>query len=333
MSKKLVVHRYTNLPPHPGIGDFLRGTLWLEHFSDKFEYRVVVDWSQHPCHFCFEPSTKEVYSHLPCHDLLNCEFDNLIHLLKTQDVVVVRSNFYQPWGLDYKKVIRPETIKAVRAQMTPSFVMRYHIQKQQIQLQLFPGQYDVVHIRMKDQDFSTLPDCSSLEEMLLRNRLLFQSPVLLLTSSAPLKNYITTLQPLWKSTSSNPIHLGMDPETLKNIQPSYVEVLETMTEFFLLSEARQIYSFSSYIWGSGFSHQCAIIYEVPLRQFQFMIPEPPSIQNKIKSESKNTKTLPFSKFLNPSIQNEIKCESKNTKTLPFSKFLNPSISRIIRKMK
>jgi hypothetical protein len=59
-------------------------------------------------------------------------------------------------------------------------------------------------------------------------------------------------------------HLG------ESVNPDDNAVMETMLDFYLMSNAFQIISFSPYNWGSGFSQWCSVLYKIPYTQIQVL---------------------------------------------------------------
>jgi hypothetical protein len=59
-------------------------------------------------------------------------------------------------------------------------------------------------------------------------------------------------------------HLG------ESVDPSDQAIMETLLDFYLMSNAFQIIGFSPYNWGSGFSQWCSILYNIPFVQIQVL---------------------------------------------------------------
>ena len=58
------------------------------------------------------------------------------------------------------------------------------------------------------------------------------------------------------------MHLGEQADN------SDVGLIDTLVDFFIMSNASRIISFSPYNWGSGFSQWCSILHNIPFFQFQ-----------------------------------------------------------------
>ena len=72
-----------------------------------------------------------------------------------------------------------------------------------------------------------------------------------------LKNLFTNIY----ITNNLPIHLGsLDDNNIEN------KIKDTLVDLLFMSQAKQIYSFSQYAHGSGFSYEISKIYNIPIKK-------------------------------------------------------------------
>ena len=64
------------------------------------------------------------------------------------------------------------------------------------------------------------------------------------------------------TTNTEPIHLGDSP-----IEDIELSCIDTLYDWWLLSQSSSIVSLSVYFWGSGFSTQASVLNDIPLQQY------------------------------------------------------------------
>ena len=158
-----------------------------------------------------------------------------------------------------------ETAKQyMRKILEPTNEMNDIIQQTMTQLSISTKKYNVIHIRSGD---SYLINKNSIFNNSYINKLIanikqvvsndINSNYLLIADNNDVKNIIKTYFPNFKTLNKPITHFGegvvLEEEKVKN----------TLIDFYLLSHSNNIFSYSSYKHGSGFSYWCAKTYNIP----------------------------------------------------------------------
>ncbi|MFA7062271.1 MAG: hypothetical protein WC156_15810 [Pedobacter sp.] len=121
--------------------------------------------------------------------------------------------------------------------------------------------YCVVHMRMGDHTFGANISVSPTVEAYLREFILpkWGRDVLLMSDNSAIKELLSAKFSVM-CLANTPVHLGQcgDKESPRN------GVLDALLDFHLMARSEEIYQYSVYPWGSGFSDMCSRIYDVPL---------------------------------------------------------------------
>jgi hypothetical protein len=234
-----VVHCYRDDGVHMGLGDFLRGSIAAADFCLRRGLEFKCNYSAHRLRdFLVASDAKEREPKIIVgHDVI-AEHD--------------REILTNMWP---RQELLPGTLELVRQHcLTPTAEFEAFLVRRMSELGLEPKNYDVVHVRTGDRalvegvttDATTSIWSQVAKHVPTQNYLLSDSSQLLRQHQGA----------GGKTTSTFPSHLGF-PQTPEAIR-------DTLLDVFLLARARRIYQFSCYDWGSGFSGQIALLYEVPL---------------------------------------------------------------------
>lgn len=250
-------HHCCNMPQtdtsnYWGIGDVLRGTMQLFMLSKKLEFNYYVDTSLHPMSQFLMPTENpfEELIHENRHNIYMVSFDvNLEeHIQSLNDGVhyfFTNSDITIPFDDEcktfLKHILRP--IKSLQKEVTKLSQLR---------------PYEVMHFRLGDTElvngkFNTSTNTlMHILDLIKANRSEYDiliSDSLSLKMNQLVQNEIYVLQ-------TTPSHLGRstDPEAIK----------DTLIDFFLLTGATRIKTYSCYHWTSGFVYWAHQIYDIPL---------------------------------------------------------------------
>jgi hypothetical protein len=168
---------------------------------------------------------------------------------------------------NYSNWFEKGSFQDVQTYIKPSSELQTFIQETLKLLNLSPGKFIVFHIRCGDEDFKEVNDMRVVD-FLKRVRekigiIRFQrAPILVLSSCQPLLEKIRSIPNLYM-TGFKPIHVAHEVENPQALK-------ETLTEFYLMSFAKKIYSMSGLGFGkgiSGFSHKAAKVFNIPYAHF------------------------------------------------------------------
>lgn len=289
---KRIVHiyqeTYANNVHATGLGDFLRGCFFVTQFCRKhdFESRIVV---AHPmADFLEQFRRSNRFASLPfvkmftSSNLLHSVFDKNGYI---EDFVLVEDREKDYIGyLNELPVVHGATVYAyniffpiraisqqdkemLRALMRPTMEMQQYVEHTLHLLGLVPLQYIIIHIRSGDihllqgsSKFSALYVNiikDEIQQIIFNNK---DKRVLLIADNLDIKRLMQNVFPgriccLFKEIT----HLGegvlLEREQIKN----------TLLDFYLMRYSHFIFSMTIYDHGSGFSHWCAALYDIPFR--------------------------------------------------------------------
>ena len=226
-----------------GLGDYLRGTIYLHQQSKINNFNLQVCFSHHSLsHFLYSPSFRSIQE---CEDA-KYFFEGVIDFTHVENIF---TNIFHTFPVD------DDTIQFVREKC---LCPRINFQKKLDNLEL-PLIYNVIHVRSGDACFtqmnnSHLEKCINIIESLDRENTIIVSDSVLLQNTLAEKFNLAQL-------GGKKIHLGKTYDSTDAHE-------STLIEFFVLLNASKIYQISAYSWGSGFSTYASILGKVSLVSFK-----------------------------------------------------------------
>lgn len=152
--------------------------------------------------------------------------------------------------------------KYMRTILEPVLEVKLEVNNILEELELVRKEFSVIHIRsgdkyLKQSTCKFNPDYINKLLFAINERIDVNKKYLLISDNNQIKNIILTRFPDMKAVVKEITHFGegqvLEEEKVKN----------TLIDFYLLSLTREIFSFSSYKHGSGFSYWCAKTYDIP----------------------------------------------------------------------
>jgi hypothetical protein len=264
-----------------GFGDFLRGCYYLIQYCEEKNYTCEIDLSQHLLSFFLKNSGDikitdtniTIYKFTDINADLSIENNNKIvykvnnnyELLKTylNDQEIVDNNLLFVYVNSFP--LYPLSLlqkKKMRFFLEPSEDMVSICQEILKRIELFNQPFSIIHIRWGDEyliENENKFDGKKLNLLKKEIDLILSSSTkyLLIADNNTIKKYIIRLYPFFKTYFKEITHFGegiiLEKEKVKN----------TMIDFYLMTYAQHIFSFSCYLHGSGFSKWCAETYDIP----------------------------------------------------------------------
>lgn len=271
--KKKVIQIYLNdrkrVEKHTyhGLGDYLRGCIFLYNWCKSNGYELGIDFSRHSLSahlecLTFSGSKSDDFPH--CWDLNKIK-KYMWEKLQKQDTVHVFSN-----GELNNEELSDDTKDFIKKHaLTPNNNMQKLIERAKFELGLHIKQFIVMHVRLGDS-FLVWRESNEIKPEIMKKLVSHMSEasklgkVLVLSDSATFIKNVSSLElPNVFTTISygTPAHIGHHSFTSLQMQL-------TLLDFFLMTESSRIDQFSVYNWASGFSDWCSRIYDVPLRIFK-----------------------------------------------------------------
>jgi hypothetical protein len=158
--------------------------------------------------------------------------------------------------------------KFILSKLLPNEMMQNVIKERLIRLELISKRFAVIHIRSGDKyllNNGTLNTfvVKKIVGMLSKN-MKEGTKYLILSDNNHIKFLLKKVFPQLVIQLTKITHLG------ESVNPDDDAVMETLLDFYLMSNAFQIISFSPYNWGSGFSQWCSVLYKIPYTQIQVL---------------------------------------------------------------
>lgn len=271
-----VIHRYlqklkTN-PNPPGLADFLRGTITLYQYSNKYGYTLKVDTSSHPLFKVLdvpehinevcdpEEDTHEIIYPIVYNDMPKM-LDDLFS--RGSDInIITHAYFLETQNMS-------EEYNFIKSLLTPNAKLRELITNIQSDLSIDVSKpYITIHVRTGDESLvNNIADSTNTTHAVesISKYIANMNPVkqvLLITDSREVKD---RLKNTYATVPCNPVHIGM-----LNTENLIDDLYSTLAEFLLMSRSSEIHCISRWVTSSGFSSICAKVYEIPYKQYGLM---------------------------------------------------------------
>jgi hypothetical protein len=158
--------------------------------------------------------------------------------------------------------------KIILNKLLPNSFMQSRINERLSHLELVVKRFAVIHIRSGDRYLLNNGNLNSLVVKkivgTLSKNMKEGTKYLILSDNNHIKLLLKKVFPQVVIRLTKIAHLG------ESVNPEDEAVMETLMDFYLMSNAFQIISFSPYNWGSGFSKWCSVLYKIPYTQIQVL---------------------------------------------------------------
>lgn len=273
-NEKYCIHKYlinckTN-PQPPGFADFLRGTIALYNFSQKYNYKLYID-GQHPL-FNYLNKNKnilnketemdtEIEEYLP-----PLSYDSIYEQLENKfksgiSFSALTNSFYNlhNGNLENYGEITPECSRFLKDILSPTIEVENklnHIFNDVYKINL-NSQFIVIHLRFGDKFIQDNVYNDYLYNLYYNKINSFDKnkKYILITDSKEIGTKLKLNIPELLYWDNNKIHMG-------TLNKEYSYILDTMVDFFIISKSNEIFSN-----GSGFSTINSIIYNIKYNIF------------------------------------------------------------------
>lgn len=276
--------KYTNGAAQ-GLGDYIRGCFCLMQISSLLRLEFDMDLTNHPMskYLLQEENNNVKYNvnyetiakyaninYIPINSKIFkkdsirffSEFINNMNSLDCENFFTFCNSL--PIFDNYKEMGR----YFIRNKLAPNELMQENINAAFTNLGLKPKQFAVIHIRSGDKymlkNNHLNPFVIKKITSILAKNMKLGTKYLILSDNNEIKLLLKRIFPQVIIQITNIVHLG------ESVNPSEQGVMETLLDFYIMSNAFQIISFSPYNWGSGFSQWCATLYNIPFIQFQVL---------------------------------------------------------------
>ena len=274
----IVIHSYLpklkTIPQPPGLADFLRGSIALYQYSKKYGFKLYFDKDIHPIfnylkpspYFISDESNMEVQEILPPNSYQNIDKMICDQFESGKSFSLITNAFYSKdndgnlvnfgeieydFKIFFKNLLQPNFL--LENKLFFVFDRYYNIDPY--------SNYKVIHLRLGDNYIFDNNSFNNDElKQILKNKIYNvlirdQFQYILITDCDSIGNEFKNMYPTLAYLSNNKTHLG----DFKKIN---CDISDTLIDFFILSRAKEIISYSIYNLPSGFSKINSIIFDI-----------------------------------------------------------------------
>ena len=257
-----------------GLGDLMRGTVYLHHLSKRMNFKLIVDTQLHPTSHVLVSCTHEYSNYVienrskiihainlgENNPLIVNSIQNHLKQVNNHNPIMITTNHNH----NVPALLSAECKQFMRSILLPNDAFKTYFNDMRNAFKI-PEQYSIIHIRVGDHDLVTRSSIIANYRILhgIVHRELKTTPNLfIITDSLRFKYYLKrALDPVLKDRiiKTTPIHLSY-----ANKHTDIERIKETLFDFMLLTNATVIKTHSAYGWVSGFVHWVSHIFNVPL---------------------------------------------------------------------
>jgi hypothetical protein len=158
--------------------------------------------------------------------------------------------------------------KFILSKLLPNEMMQSAVKERLTRLELISKRFAVIHIRSGDKYLLNNGTLNTFVVKkiigILSKNMKEGTKYLILSDNNQIKLLLKKVFPQVVTKLTKITHLG------ECVKPEDDAIMETLLDFYLMSNAFQIISFSPYNWGSGFSQWCGVLYKIPYTHIQVL---------------------------------------------------------------
>lgn len=239
-----------------GLGDVLRGTIQLYILSKKMGFKLYVDTSLHPVSKYLEPSenpfsafiqgNKDKIRMVPANEDLEAQINRL-----SEDISFFFTNAHINGEID------DDCKRFIKNILRPNDTLRKEIKKT-----VKSDSYNIMHFRLGDDELvHNIKNIPAYTQNKVLNLIKANKSIndILMSDSLSLKMNREVLNEI-NVIETIPVHLGRSTD--------HNSIKDTLIDFFILTTASKIKTYTSYEWISGFVYWAHKIYDIPLMKME-----------------------------------------------------------------
>lgn len=272
-----------------GIGDFLRGSVYLTYLCKLLNVNFDVHFLNHPLsmHFMNQENeyesmkSNEIYAYIDKMEDRNAFIINFINMLNQchSEIAYVYCNYDPRFDIENLKYgIIHHARNIIIPKMEPTENVLVMMDKKLAEINLKRKQYNVIHIRLGDhymigekqyRKFNLKQLKAIFKTHVnfiihdIRSKLNKNQKYIIVGDNSFAKMIISNIFNNVHQFNTAIIHLG---EKTNFIPMNERTIIDTFIDFCIIRHSLSVVSYSAYGHGSGFSKQCAHIYDIPFQQ-------------------------------------------------------------------
>jgi len=272
-------YKYLNDEHVTGFGDFIRCCFFIIQFTEKYNIKVNFHINEHPIKNYLSYFENQVYvessmsKKIPFLKIKNYIYKNYNNIITYQykdiDKIIINYINYLPIynGNVYiylinhpdESLIKNHHTEKVAEILKPNDYLYNKIMFSMDKLKLNKSNFKVIHIRYEDDE-----NCKNTNNRIMYILNIIKSIILktdddifLISNKKFIKARLIQEIPKIKTIFNNTTHIACRETNNEE------NLINTLQDFYIMSNSNYIYSFSAYIHGSGFSKWCAVTYNIP----------------------------------------------------------------------
>lgn len=260
---KVVNHVYrttcSTVRQPPGFGDYLRGTISLAILSLENGFDLRLDFSQHPIGKFLRNKPTSLGSPESVVEFFNERTSFLLEFienLKDDQTVSITTNLEPDEGK-----INNDVRKLIREQLAFNTLIEESASR--LSKEISDENFAILHVRVEDQHSRT--DNVEIKQLYKYTEInlipSWGNRLAVLSNNKGVKWALSAKFGL-PFIDTGTVHLG-------ECNSADSDIRDTLIDFVLMSRASAIFSYSAYIWKSGFSKWCASLNNVPFVEIRF----------------------------------------------------------------
>lgn len=266
-----------------GIGDLFRGSIYLTYLCRLLNVAFDIHLLNHPLHICFANQENEyesmnpdkVYAYI---DKPNRRHQHLIDFINElnachEEIAYVYCNYDPRFDIENPKygiIIHARNI--IIPKIKPTELVLNLMDKKLAEINIQRKQYKIIHVRLGDH-FMIESERKYTKDVFqvhisylikdIQTKLNENEKYIILGDNHIARNIIAQKFNNVLLLKSEIIHLG---EKNNLIKMNELTLMDTFIDFCIIQHSLSVVSYSVYAHGSGFSKQCAHIYDIPFEQ-------------------------------------------------------------------
>ena len=248
------VNVYSLMNNKQGIGDYIRGCFCMLQIARKKNIPFDMDISTHAAQRWFKPTTRYPYRRLEQINHGDCNRPDRLKYIESK--LEKANGLYTFFSNEFP--VAPITMEEkifIRNKLLPSDEMKDYVQHTKHNWGI-TGLYNILHLRCGDESLvDGKPPNYDLFIREIQKLSMDSIPCVVLSDSLQMKERLHEVYPHFIISMDKPVHTCncTNEEQIK----------DTIRDFFLFTTAREVYAFSIYGHGSGFSEWASRLYDVP----------------------------------------------------------------------
>jgi hypothetical protein len=238
-----------------GLGDIIRGMISTYQIAKKLNYEFIIDIQLHPISkYLIDNNHKYSQLILDNKDNIKYVYDvdvNDYIINHESDVIYFNSNN------NHIEKMTDDCKEYIKHILTPNDKMVKYINKMN---KLIPYEsYNILHYRLGDDEIVE-NKVVSYDEFINNFKLYNEPNDILMSDSVNFKKLIKPISDIYMFDLDIG-HVGIEDDDMK--------IMNTLYEYYVITKAQKIKSYSTYDWPSGFMTMTGLLYDIPFINLKF----------------------------------------------------------------